>query len=246
MKSIKLPVGEHPIAPAKFPIYFYRPVKDKKISHIGEPSSRPRQCQSKTTAASLTIIAAFVILTQGMIVGSEGQILVPPDRGSQAVQTQPSSLSLLVAQGRQHPGYQVFAEHLALPAITVVDEATLDVDGKMKIDVSRLDQLTAQQKETLAGQFEVPVGVIDKLLGSVSNSVPADATQVAGKLRATIIDYKYLLERWIQYIPPTGKEKVKADALLALQAGDIDKAWGMYADLPRPKPPTGFGVVGQN
>ena len=67
--------------------------------------------------------------------------------------------------------------------------------------------------------------------------------QVAGKLRDTIIDYKYLLERWNQYHPPTGKEQVKTDALLALRAGDMDKAWELYVDLPRPQPPTGLRVV---
>jgi hypothetical protein len=67
---------------------------------------------------------------------------------------------------------------------------------------------------------------------------------LAGKLRVTVIDYKYLLERWTQYLPPSGTEKVKADALLALQSGDIDKAWKMYVDLPRPEPPTGFRIAG--
>ncbi len=88
------------------------------------------------------------------------------------------------------------------------------------------------------------MGVIDNLLESCSKQAPADAAEVAGKLRVMVIDYKYLLARWTQYHPPTGQEKVKTDALLALQGGDIDKAWKMYIALPRPDPPTGFRIAG--
>jgi hypothetical protein len=188
----------------------------------------------------------FVILTQGMILGSKGQSLVPPDQGSEAAPVPRSSFSLLVEQRRQHPSYQILAGQLAMPSIAIVDETTLVVGAKLKIDVRRLDQVTRLQKETLAGQFEAPVGVIDKLWASFSNSVPSDAAQMAAKLRTTVIDYKYLLERWSQYRPSPGKETVKTDALLALQGGDLDKAWEMYVDLPRPKPPAGLRIVGQN
>ena len=157
-------------------------MKDKQILQVEAPVSASLPCQSQPTAAKLPVIhiliAIFVILTQGMILGSEGQTPVPPDHGSQAAQTQPPSLSLPAAQGRQHPSYQVFAGQLALPAIIVVDETTLEIGGTLKIDVSRLDQFTTQQKETLAGLIEVPVGVADKLLKSFSNSAPADAAQV--------------------------------------------------------------------
>jgi len=225
-------------------------VKERKISQGEGPVSALRRCQSKSAASGLpaihTVIATFVILTLGMIPTSKGQTLRLPDLGSQAAQTQPSSLSLLAAQGRQHPGYQVFAGHLALPSIAVVGETTLEVGGMTKFDVSRLDRLTLTQKETLAGQFEVTVGVVDKLLASFSNPASTDAAQLAGKLRLAVIDYRYLLERWTQYRPPAGEEKVKADALLALRAGDIDKAWGMFVDLPKPKPPVALQIVVQN
>jgi len=126
----------------------------------------------------------------------------------------------------------------------VVDQTTLEVGGKQKIDVSQLDQLTTQEKETLASQFDVPVGVVDNLLKSYSKPAPADAAEVAGKLHAAVIDYKYLLARWTQYHPPTGGEQVKTDALLALQGGEMDKAWKMYIELPRPEPPTGLRIAG--
>jgi hypothetical protein len=189
-------------------------------------------------------MATFVILTQGSILGSDGQTLQPPDGGSRAAQTPPASFSLVAAQGRKQPSYQVFAFRCTSPAITAMNETTLEVGGKQKIDVSQLDQLTTQEKETLAGQFDVPVGVIDNLLESCSKQAPADAAGLADKLRVTVIDYKYLLARWTQYHPPTGGEKVKTDALLALQGGNVDKAWKMYVDLPRPEPPTGLRIAG--
>lgn len=189
-------------------------------------------------------MATLVILTQGMIPGSEGQSLLPPDGGSKATNAEPSSPLLIAAQGRGQPSYQVFAFRCTSPSITVVNETTLEIGGKQKIDISRLDQLTTQEKETLAGKFDVPVGVIDNLLESYSKQTPADAAGLADKLRVTVIDYKYLLARWTQYHPPTGQEKVKTDALLALQGGEIDKAWKMYIDLPRPDPPTGFRIAG--
>ena len=191
-----------------------------------------------------TVLATFVLLTLGMILRSDGQTLQPPDGGTVAAKPDPSSPALLVAEGRRQPSYQVFAFHCTAPAIVVVNATTLEVDGKQKIDVSQLDQLTRQERETLADQLDVPVGVVDRLLSDCTNRAPADATEVAAKFRVMVTDYKYLLERWAQYHPPTGGERVKTDAILALQGGDIDKAWKMYLDLPRPAPPTGFRIAG--
>ena len=227
-------------------------MKAKKSSELA--SRAAHQCNANRSLLRRgpvirTIIATFVILTPGIILGSEGQTLPSADHGSQAAQTQPSSLSRLAVQGRQHASYQVFAGHLALPSITVVDKTTLDVGGKVRIAVSRLGELNSRQRETLAGQFEVPVAMVDNLLKHFSNKTPSDAKQMAGELRVAVIDFKYLLERWTRYLPPAGKENVKSDALLALRVGDMDKAWRMYVELPRPKPPTGLTVsriVGQN
>ncbi len=189
------------------------------------------------------VLPIFVILTPGMIPGSEGQAILSADNGGRATQTPLASSSLLPAQGRKQPSYQVFAVRSTTPSIDVVNETTLEVAGKQKIDVSRLDQLTRQERETLASQFGVPIGVVENQLENFSRQAPTNAVEVASKLRVMMIDYKYLLERWNQYHPPAGQEKVKTDALLALQAGGLETAWAIYADLPRPKPPTGFRVA---
>lgn len=238
------------MASSGFPAYVHHQMKNEQISQVEKPTGAPLQRWSKPAAPRLPVvrilIAAVAILTQVMILGSIGQTIIVPNPGNPSAQTQPSSPSLLAAQGRQHPSYLVFASHFALPAIIVVGATTLEVDGKMKIDVSRLDQLTTQQKESLAGQLEIPIGVVDNLLASFSGPAPTDAAQLAGRLRVAVTDYKYLLERWNRYLPPAGRENVKADALLALQAGELDKAWGLYAGLPKPAPPTGFQIVGGN
>ena len=212
------------------------------------PAHAGRRWQSKPRCSRWSLIrislADLVTLTQGMILGSDGQTLQPPDNGSPSAKAEPASPVLLAAEGRRQPSYQVFASGCTAPAITVVNGTTLEVGGKQKLDVSRLDQLTTPEKETLAGQLAVPVVVIDGLLRDCTNQAPADATGLAGKLRVTAIDYKYLLERWTQYHPPTGGEKVKTDALRALQSGDLEKAWAMYVTLPRPEPPGGVRIAG--
>jgi hypothetical protein len=189
-------------------------------------------------------MTAIVILTQGMILGSEGQTLPPPAGGSPATNAVSSSPALLVTEGRRQPSYQVFAFNCTLPPITVMNGTTLEVGGQQKIDVSQLAQLTRQERETLAGQLDIPAGAVDNLLEGCSKQASAGAAEVAGKLRVMVVDYKYLLERWTQYHPPTGAEAVKTAALQALQSGDLDKAWTLYTTLPRPVPPTGLRIAG--
>ena len=264
MQSIRMPspcpvknlaMGKYPRANPRhvtliFPAYDFGTMKNIRALRVGAPACMPPECPSKSTASRIpairAIILTLVILTQCMILDSEAQTLLPPDQGSQVAQTQPSSLSLRVAHGRQHPNYQVFAGGLALPSIIVVDQATLDVGVRMKIDVSRLDQLTAQQKEALADWYAVPAGVVDKFQENFAQEGSSDATRVAAKFRIMVIDYKYLLEFWTKYPLAAGNEKIKSDALQALRVGNLDKAWKMFLDLPRPEPPLGLRIADRN
>jgi hypothetical protein len=50
---------------------------------------------------------------------------------------------------------------------------------------------------------------------------------------------------WGRYHPPAESQKVKADALAALQAGDISKAWELYDGLERPAPPSNLRIISQ-
>ena len=160
------------MAGAGFTTYSCRAMKDKRVAPVEGPAGASRQRPPRPTPSRLApvriILAAIAILTQGTITGSEGQTPVPPGDASQAAQTQPSSASPLAAQARKHPSYQVFAYRFIAPAIAVTNGTTLEVGGQQKINVSRLDQLTRQERETLAGELDVPVGVVDNALASFS------------------------------------------------------------------------------
>jgi hypothetical protein len=184
------------------------------------------------------VLGGWVVLLLGLMLRCEGQTLIAP--------TAPPAPSGLVAQGRKQPRYQVFAAHCVLPVITVVDGTTLAVAGPSEIIVGRLDRLTLQEKEALADRFEVPVRVMEDLVASFPVRVAADVAEVSDRLCRAVVDYKYLLERWTDYRPGPAGAAVKAEALLALEAGDTEKAWTLYAALPRPAAPGALRAVVQN
>lgn len=187
------------------------------------------------------MLLAFCIVLSG---GPEACHSEEP--GSKAEQCQPTTFSLLVANARLHHSYQVFARQLALPPITTPDKSTLRLGEKVSVDIGRRNPLSNRQRESLAGQFDVPVGVIDKTLDRLTNHTRLDAAQAAEEFRAAVIDYKYLEEKLARYVAPTGKEIIKTNALQALHIGEIDKGWETYLALPRPQPPSGLRIVRDN
>jgi len=140
-------------------------------------------------------------------------------------------------QGHQMRRYQAFARQAELPPITVTSETTLQVGKDLQADTSRLAQLSTREKETLAGQFGVPVGVVAKVAQRVSTKPTPGAAQLARELRTAVVDYQFLQGEWGRYHPPTEGQQIKADALEALQAGDIAQAWALYDGLSRPEAP---------
>lgn len=158
-----------------------------------------------------------------------------------------------IPQGRQMKRYEAFARQAELPSITVTTNALLQVGGVVNMDATRLPQLSTNEMEALAGQFKVPVGVINRLAQQFARSSPPAAGQLAQEIRTAVIDYKFLRIEWERYHPPTEGLKTKAAALEALQAGDINKAWELYDALGRPQapaiaapaPPANLRVVAQ-
>jgi hypothetical protein len=161
--------------------------------------------------------------------------------------TQPTQVQkpLYVSQGRQMKRYEAFARQAELPPITVTNNALLQVGGVVNTDATRLSHLSPQEKEALAGQFKVPVGVIDKLAQRFASSSLSAANQLAQEIRTAVIDYRFLKIEWEGYHPPAEGQKTKSAALEALQAGDISKAWELYDGLARPQPPADLRVVAQ-
>ena len=153
--------------------------------------------------------------------------------------TQPTQVQkpAYVPQGRQMARYKAYARQAELPLITATNNAMLEVGGMVKTDTTRLAQLSVGEKEALAGQFGVPVAVIDKLVQRVASRPPPAADQFAQELRTVVVDYRFLQIEWNRYHPPADGQKTKAAALVALQAGEISKAWELYDGLRRPQAP---------
>jgi len=140
-------------------------------------------------------------------------------------------------QGRQMARYKAFARQAKLPAITVATNGVLEVGDAARVDITRLGSFSTQQKEALADQFGVPVGVIDKVVQRVAGAPQPDAEHLAQGLRTAVIDYRFLKQEWDGYHPPAEGKPTKAAALAALQTGDISKAWELYDTLRKPEPP---------
>jgi hypothetical protein len=140
-------------------------------------------------------------------------------------------------QGRQMERYKAFARQAPMPSMTVTDKTTLEIGGNVKTDLSRLAQLSTGEKAALASQFGVPAGIIGKVAERASTNPPPDAAQLAQDLRTAVIDYRFLQGEWERYHPPAEGQQTKADALAALQTGDIGKAWELYDRLQRPSAP---------
>ncbi len=158
-----------------------------------------------------------------------------------------------IPKGRQMKRYEVFARQAELPSITATNNTLLQVGGVVNTDTTRLAQLAPREKEALAGQFGVPVGVIDRLMQRLAGSSPPAADQLAQEIRTAVIDYKFLQIEWDRYHPAAEGQKTKAAALDALQTGDITKAWELYDGLRRPlapaiaapAPPSNLRVIAQ-
>jgi hypothetical protein len=187
-------------------------------------------------------VAVCAIITQCLnpVRASDALPVAAPGTQTATVEKPP-----YVPQGRQMQRYKAFARQAELPVITVTDKTTLEVGGALKTDLSRLARLSVQEKEALAGQFGVPAGVIGKVTERAVNHPPESAAQFAEDIRAAVIDYRFLRGEWQRYTPPTEGQKLKANALEALQAGDISKAWKLYDGLQRPAPPGNLRIAAQ-
>jgi hypothetical protein len=157
--------------------------------------------------------------------------------GAPDAQAAPAQRQAEPVQGRQMGRYKAFVRQAVLPLISITTNGLIEVGGAAKIDVNGLAQLSVPEKEALAGQFSVPPGVIDTLLESVASNPSPAADQVVQELRTAVIDYKFLEIEWERFHPPTEGQQTKSDALAALRAGDIAKAWELYDGLARPGAP---------
>jgi hypothetical protein len=155
----------------------------------------------------------------------------PPDKAALAQEQAYSP------QAYQMERYKAFARQTELPVITVTDKTTLEVGGVLKTDIKLPAQPSGTEKEALARQFGVPAEVIVTVLDRASTNQLPNAAQLAQAIRTAVIDYRFLQGEWGRYNPPPEGKQTKAAALLALQAGDISKAWQLYDGLQKPQAP---------
>jgi hypothetical protein len=197
------------------------------------------------TVYRLVVCASFV---QCLVSGRAADVILA---GAPETQAAPAQGQAEPVQGRQMVRYKAFVRQAVLPLMSVTTNGLIEVGGVAKLDVTGLAQLSVPEKEALAGQFSVPLGVIDTLLESVASNPSPAADQVVQELRSAVIDYKFLDIEWGRFHPPPEGQQTKSDALAALQAGDLAKAWELYDGLARPgapaisrpAPPTNLRVV---
>ncbi len=179
-------------------------------------------------------LAVWAILAHCLTLLDAAEVVAARKPDSQPIQAQQSPYT---PQGRQMERYKAFARQAKLPPITVTGDIVLEVGGLVKLDVTRLGQLPSPEQGTLAEQFGVPVGVIEKLVRRVASGSPPAASQVAEQLRQAVVDYRFLQVEWDRYHPPSGGQATKSEALAALQTGDITQAWRLYDGLRKPQAP---------
>lgn len=217
----------------------------------------PRGAAPWTRNPSVTVprravrsLAAWAVIVHCLTLARAAEVLAAREPVSEPTQVRQPAY---VPQGRQMERYKAFVRQAELPLITVTNNTLLEVRGAVKLDVTRLAQFTSQKQAALAGQFGVPAGVIGKLVQRVASGPPPSAGQLVQELRTVVIDYRFLQREWERYTPPAEGQTAKRDALAALQAGDITKAWELYDGLRRPPapaigapaPPTNLRVVAQ-
>jgi hypothetical protein len=162
-----------------------------------------------------------------------------------ATQIVPAPKTAYTPKGRQMERYKAFVRQAKVPTIVVTNAAAIEVGGIVKTDIKRLGQLSDSDKTALASQFVVPADVVGKLMECAATNSAPDAGQIAQNVRTAVIDYKFLQREFEQYHPPAAGQKIKSDALAALQAGDVTRAWELYDGLQRPAPPSNLQIINQ-
>jgi hypothetical protein len=147
-----------------------------------------------------------------------------------------------VCRARRQPSYQVFAAQARLPEIRALDNGAFTVGGTLTLDLHKSNQSTTSEKRALAQLLQVPPGLLTAVLHKLSTT-ESSSEELARQFQTAVVDYRYLAQRWAEYRPPASGEAVKAEAMKCLETGDLEKAWQMYIDLPKPSPPTHIRVA---
>jgi len=135
----------------------------------------------------------------------------------------------------RYPAYSLIAAQLSLPNIAAAAERVLEIDGTARLDFAAANESPAAS--ALAAQMRIPLSAMKGLIRQLANETELTGPQLAASFRTELVDYKFLEERWNQFHPAGTALQVKQAALAALEAGDLERAWTLFEDLPKPRPP---------
>jgi hypothetical protein len=147
-----------------------------------------------------------------------------------------------VRQARLHPSYQVFVAQAHLPEIKLLDNRVLSVGPSSKLDFGNPDPGVSGEKIALAAQLQVPTEFLKGLVQKLS-AKQLRGEELAQEFQTAVIDYRYLAAKLARYHPTARGETLKVEALNCLQVGDLQRAWVIFIDLPKPLPPTGLRIT---
>jgi hypothetical protein len=211
-------------------------LKLNRMSVPMRPEAAPHVMNRSITLylSPFSSIAVGALLICSPRQASAADVSAVREPSSQPVQVQQPSVQ---PQGHQMRRYQAFTRQAELPSMTEIGKTTLQVGGVWQTDTSRLAQLSTREQEALAGLFAVPTAIIAKVIRAGSDQTAPTAAQLAKELRTAVVDYRFLRQEWGRYHPPAEVQQTKTDALAALQAGDLARAWALYDGLSRPGAP---------
>jgi hypothetical protein len=184
-------------------------------------------------------LAVLLVASQSVILSSPAQPLsITTGRESVDAKNPPQSFAQM---WRRHPSYQVFSSRMVIPEITARDALTLGIGSEISFKLGQL--LEAKDQQSIAAHLGVSPTLFSAFRTQINSQEHLEAQQAARQLKTSITDYFYLREQWNRYHPPPDRQKAKAEALAALEAGDIQTAWRLFGALPRPEPPRGLRVT---
>jgi hypothetical protein len=137
-----------------------------------------------------------------------------------------------------------FSNTVVLPPIQVSAAGQIIRVGNLgTLALERLSALSAQEAKTTAAELGVPTGLVLRVARNASEVPQVKVEEVAGQLRAAVIDFRFLLAELTGYHPSTSEQPATEAALLALLKGDLPSVWKFYRGLPWPQPPQNLRVI---
>jgi hypothetical protein len=135
----------------------------------------------------------------------------------------------------RYPAYSFIAAQLSFPNIAAAGERVLQINGVARLDFAAPNE--TQVTSPLAAQLRIPLAALTGLIRQLANETALTGPELAASFRTALVDYKFLEERWNKFHPAGTGLQVKQAALAALAAGDLERAWTLFEDLPKPRPP---------